>query len=36
MKETRVKGDYISHDILYASMGFKIAAKDLEEAVAGS
>lgn len=36
MKETRVKGDYIAHDVIYASMGIKIAAKGLEEAVAGS
>lgn len=36
MKEMRVKGEYINHEILYASMGLKIAANDLEEAVAGS
>lgn len=36
MKEMRVKGEYISHDRIYASMGLKIAAKGLEECVAGS
>ena len=36
MKEMRVKGEYISHDVLYASMGLKVAAHDLEDAVAGS
>jgi translation initiation factor 5B len=36
MKEMRVKGEYIHHEILYASMGLKISANDLEEAVAGS
>ena len=36
MKEMRVKGEYIKHDILFASNGIKIAAPDLEEAVAGS
>jgi translation initiation factor 5B len=36
MKEMRVKGEYIYHDVLYASMGLKIAALDLEDAVAGS
>jgi len=36
MKETRVKGEYINHDVIYASMGLKIAARGLEEAVAGS
>lgn len=35
MKEMRVKGEYIQHDVIYASMGIKIAAKGLEEAVAG-
>ena len=32
----RVKGEYIQHDILYASMGVKISAPNLEDAVAGS
>lgn len=32
----RVKGEYISHDVLYASMGVKISAPNLEDAVAGS
>ena len=36
MKEMRVKGEYINHDVIYASMGIKIAANGLEEAVAGS
>ena len=36
MKEMRVKGEYINHDVLYASMGLKIAANELEDSVAGS
>lgn len=36
MKEMRVKGEYIHHDVIYASMGIKISAPNLEEAVAGS
>jgi hypothetical protein len=36
MKELRVKGEYIHHDVLLASMGLKISANDLEDAVAGS
>ena len=36
MKEMRVKGEYLQHDIIKASMGFKIAAHGLEECVAGS
>lgn len=36
MKEMRVKGEYISHDTLYASMGLKISAPNLEDTVAGS
>ena len=36
MKEMRVKGEYISHDIMYASMGIKLSALNLEEAMAGS
>ncbi|CAD8091685.1 unnamed protein product [Paramecium sonneborni] len=36
MKEMRVKGEYIHHDVIYASMGLKISAVGLEEAMAGS
>ena len=36
MKEMRVKGEYISHEVLYASMGVKISAPGLADAVAGS
>lgn len=36
MKEMRVKGEYIQHDVIYAAMGLKIAAKGLEDCVAGS
>lgn len=36
MKEMRVKGEYIHHDVIYASMGFKISAVGLEDAMAGS
>lgn len=36
MKEMRVKGEYINHEVMYASMGVKIAALDLEDAVVGS
>ena len=36
MKEMRVKGEYVKHDVVFASNGIKIAAPDLEEAVAGS
>jgi hypothetical protein len=36
MKEMRVKGEYLTHPVLYASMGLKIDAMDLDEAVAGS
>jgi len=36
MKEMRVKGEYIHHDFIQASMGVKIAANDLDDAVAGS
>lgn len=36
MKEMRVKGEYEHHDFIHASMGIKISAPDLEEAVAGS
>jgi len=36
MKEMRVKGEYLNHEIIYASQGLKIAAPDLEKVVAGS
>ena len=36
MKEMRVKGEYIHHEVIYASMGLKLSAPDLENAVAGS
>jgi len=36
MKEMRVKGEYIKHDVIFASNGIKIAAPELEQAVAGS
>lgn len=36
MKEMRVKGEYLHHKEIYASMGLKISAPDLEDAVAGS
>jgi len=36
MKEMRVKGEYLRHEVLYAAMGLKIAAPNLEDAVAGS
>ncbi|CAD8169001.1 unnamed protein product [Paramecium octaurelia] len=36
MKEMRVKGEYIHHDVIYASMGLKISAVGLEDAMAGS
>ena len=36
MKEMRVKGEYIHHEVIYASMGLKIATPELENAVAGS
>lgn len=36
MKEMRVKGEYLRHDVLFAAMGLKIAAPNLDEAVAGS
>jgi translation initiation factor 5B len=36
MKEMRVKNEFIHHKLLHASMGIKIAANDLENAVAGS
>ncbi|KAL8274724.1 hypothetical protein Esti_001329 [Eimeria stiedai] len=36
LKELRVKGEYVSHHYVQASMGVKIAAPGLEEAVAGT
>jgi translation initiation factor 5B len=36
MKEMRVKGEYLHHKMLYGSMGAKISAHGLEEAMAGS
>ena len=36
MKEMRVKGEYLHHKVLGASMGIKISANNLETAVAGS
>lgn len=36
LKEMRVKGDYIHHEIVKAAMGIKIAATGLEHAIAGS
>mmetsp|Transcript_30581 Transcript_30581/g.30067 ORF Transcript_30581/g.30067 Transcript_30581/m.30067 type:complete len:261 (+) Transcript_30581:1-783(+) len=35
MKEIRVKGDYVHHDVLYGAMGIKISAPDLDNALAG-
>lgn len=35
MKEIRVKGDYLHHEVLYGSMGIKISAPDLDYALAG-
>ena len=35
MKEIRVKGEYVHHDVLYGSMGIKIAAPELDYALAG-
>ena len=36
MKEMRVKGEYIHHEVIPASMGIKISAPNLETVVAGS
>lgn len=36
MKEIRVKAEYIHHDYLRGSMGIKISAPELENAIAGS
>ena len=35
MKEIRVKGDYLHHEELYGSMGIKISAPGLDDALAG-
>lgn len=36
LKEMRVKGEYLHHKKLYATMGAKISAQGLEESMAGS
>jgi len=36
MKEMRVKNEYESHEVIYAAMGLKISAPNLDSAVAGS
>ena len=36
MKEMRVKGQYVHHKMVKASLGIKIVAPDLEKAIAGS
>ena len=36
MKEMRVKGEYIHHKSIKGSMGIKISAPNLENAIAGS
>lgn len=36
MKEIRVKAEYIHHKVMHASMGIKVSAPGLEEAVAGT
>ncbi|KAH0785440.1 eukaryotic translation initiation factor 5B [Histomonas meleagridis] len=36
LKELRVKGEWLHHDVIYAAMGCKIAAPGLEGAIAGS
>lgn len=35
MKELRVKGEYMHHDELHGAMGIKIAAPELDNALAG-
>lgn len=35
LKEMRVKGDYMHHDVLNGAMGIKISAPDLDNALAG-
>jgi translation initiation factor 5B len=36
MREMRVKGDYVHHQSIKGSMGIKISANGLENAIAGS
>lgn len=36
MKEMRVKGEYMHHNSLKGSMGIKVSAPNLENAIAGS
>ena len=36
LKELRVKGQWVHHDVIYAAMGCKISAPELEGAIAGS
>lgn len=36
MREMRVKGEYIHHETIKGSMGIKISAPGLENAMAGS
>ena len=36
MKELRVKNEYVSHEKIRGAMGIKIAAPNLEQAIAGS
>jgi len=36
MKESRVKGEFVHHKMIRAAMGVKIAANDLEHAIAGT
>ena len=35
LKELRVKGDYMHHEVLHGAMGIKISAPDLDNALAG-
>lgn len=36
MREMRIKGEYIHHQSIHGSMGIKISANGLENAIAGS
>ena len=36
MREMRIKGDYMHHQSIHGSMGIKISANGLENAIAGS
>jgi len=36
MREMRIKGDYLHHQSIHGSMGIKISANGLENAIAGS